>query len=174
MTQPKIKAKAVHHTPRGSHRAVKAAPVALDSKQDGTTHVNVFSRGKTELGIFLSNFSKTPFKHPTYGSFASMEGFWYYLSSGCKFEELRKLVGIDAKKFGKGLERVEVVDFEEKIKAAIEYKIEQYPLFKLKLAMNKLPLKHYFVFKGDVVVDQPQYAWQVKHIERLAAKWRLE
>jgi hypothetical protein len=44
--------------------------------------------------------------------------------------------------------------------------------------LNKLPLRHYFVFKGknagdpDRVVDQPQFIWQIKHIEALAEKWR--
>jgi hypothetical protein len=47
-------------------------------EEDGVTHINIYSKGKTELGRWLTNFSYSPFNHPEYGKFLSMEGFWYW------------------------------------------------------------------------------------------------
>lgn len=47
-------------------------------KDDGIDHINVYSRGKTELGRILSNFSKTEIRK-TYGTFSSVEGLYHYL-----------------------------------------------------------------------------------------------
>lgn len=154
-------------------RRYAKAKIVLDPAQDGVTHINVFSRGKTELGVFLSNFHRAPFKHPQYGLFESMEGFWHWVSTGKQHDAFRKLYGMAAKTMAKQFTRVENPDFHEEIKKAIEYKIEAYPLFKLKLKMNKLPLRHYFVF-NDKVVDQPQFMWQIQHITELANKWRSQ
>jgi hypothetical protein len=52
----------------------------IKPSEDGVTHINVYSRGNTELGRLLSNFAHTPFSHPEFGEFASVEGFWYWLS----------------------------------------------------------------------------------------------
>lgn len=150
------------------------ARVKLDPEKDGITHINVYSRGRTQLGVFLSNFPYTPFEHPTYGHFASMEAFWHYISTGCRLEGIRTLTGIEAKHYAKGYPQVTIPNFHEEIKFAIECKINAYPLHKAKLLLNTLPLRHYFVFSGNVVVDQPHFIWQTKHIEALAEKWRLE
>lgn len=147
-------------------------PIKLDPNNDGVTHINIYSRSNSPLGKFLSNFEYTPFKHPVYGNFDSVEGFWYYIATGCKHDELRKLYGTSAKTYGKSLIRVEIPNFHEIIKSAIECKIEQHPIMKAKLLFNKLPLTHYFVFKGGVVVDQPRFAWQVRFIEELVTLWR--
>lgn len=50
--------------------------------EDGVTHINIYSKGKTELGRWLTNFSYSPFNHPEYGKFLSMEGFWCWVSTG--------------------------------------------------------------------------------------------
>ena len=43
-------------------------------KDDGVTHINIYSKGQTELGGLLSNFSRTPFVHPKYGELAPFFG----------------------------------------------------------------------------------------------------
>ena len=73
----------------------------LDPKEDGVSHINVWSRGTTDLGRDLSNFAHTPFVHPRYGPFQSVEGFWYWLSTGQKEIKLRHLWGYLAKEEGK-------------------------------------------------------------------------
>ena len=92
---------------------------------DGVDHINVYSRGKTQLGRMLSNFYPLPFNHPVYGVFNTVEGFYYYVSTGFKYEVLRTLSGFEAKKFGKSLERTKLEDFENIIRKAIRLKIYQ-------------------------------------------------
>lgn len=47
-------------------------------EEDGIDHINIYSRGKTELGRMLSNFSECEI-HKQYGSFKSIEGLYHYL-----------------------------------------------------------------------------------------------
>jgi hypothetical protein len=52
----------------------------IKPSEDGVTHINVYSRGNTELGRLLSNFAHTPFSHPEFGEFASVE-------CGCRVDQ---------------------------------------------------------------------------------------
>jgi hypothetical protein len=63
----------------------------INPHKDGIDHINIYSRGKTEVGRQLSNFAHTPFTHKDYGYFNSVEGLWYYLITGCKHENLSKM-----------------------------------------------------------------------------------
>ncbi len=160
-------------------KSVDAPPsteIALNPAEDGTTHVNVYSRGKTELGQMLSNFAHVRFHHPTLGYFSSVEAFWYYVSTGCKHEYLRRLFGNFAKTSGKKLPMVPMdeAEFRKLICEAITCKIEQTPELLDSLLTNTLPLKHYYVFgagQNAVVVPQPKHDWQIEHINRLVQKW---
>jgi len=112
---------------------------------DGVSHINIYSHGKTELGRALSHFSHYGFNHPHYGHFASLEAFWYYVRSGCKHEELKDLVGLTAKRVGRTFARVERSDFLRLIHDAAKMKIEQNPrLLKLTIKSH-LPFEHYYV-----------------------------
>lgn len=125
-------------------------------EDDGITHINVWSKAKTELGRLLSNFANTPFDHPKYGYFASVEAFWYWLSAGKQNNQIRSLYGYQAKKVGRLL-RDEIKEkgqwenlpnFEAEIKKAILCKIEQNPKLAEALKNSILPLTHYYVW-GD-------------------------
>ncbi len=147
----------------------------INPNKDGVDHINIYSNDKTELGRFLSNFTYSPFVHPQFGSFNSIEGFWWWLSTGKKYDEFRILHGLKARNRGRELPRVPYEQFEETIKRAIQLKIETKPDIRLKLALNKLPFKHYYVFNdsGKVVVRPvPNVYWQVKFIEDLAVGYR--
>ena len=54
----------------------------INPDNDGIDHINTYSKGKTELGKLLTNFAHTPFVHPKYGEFQSVEGFWYFKKTG--------------------------------------------------------------------------------------------
>ena len=73
----------------------------INPLEDGVTHINVYSRGNTELGQLCSNLALTPFFYPQYGQFNSVEGFWYWLSLGKKFDEFKTLYGFKCKELGK-------------------------------------------------------------------------
>lgn len=124
----------------------------IDCKLDGIAHLNVYSKGLTELGRFLSNFADAPFVHPEDGSFRSIEGYWYWLSS--KDDHLRKLSGFAAKAYGRSIRASDWRSddlFKRKIIAAIKAKLETYPDMFALLKSCKLPLKHYYVFNGKIV-----------------------
>ena len=140
----------------------------IKPSEDGVTHINVYSRGRTELGRLLSNFAHTPFIHPEFGEFASVEAFWYWLSLGKVHDELRPLYGFKCKQKGKelkanGAKETHVDDFEIQIKKALLLKVEQnHHLAKL-LKESSLPLMHYYVY-GNNLTDSSKY--KIIHIDK--------
>jgi hypothetical protein len=123
-------------------------------RDDGVTHVNVYSRGATLLGKLLSNFASVRFTVPEHGTFDSIEGYWYWL--GCKDDRLRSLSGYAAKKVGRELRSSDwpsSPDFKSRILTALQAKYDASPTLRRLLSLNRLPFEHYYVF-GDHVVDE--------------------
>lgn len=131
--------------------------------KDGIDHINIYSKGKTELGRYLSNFTYSPFEHPIYGNFKSIEGFWYYNLTGD--EKLRELYGYEAKKHGQnqckyvingewGVDRTQV-------KLAIIAKLTQSnPEMLEEFIYSDLPFKHYYNFGGKII-EPKEAQWLV-------------
>lgn len=148
----------------------------MNPKDDGVTHINIYSRGKTNLGRMLSNFAPIGFTHPIHGRFESVEGFWYWLSLGMKpnHDIFRRLVGHEAKRVGK--EQIEVfgrVDnpsFNEEILEAIRCKLRQNKDLLKMLTESTLPFEHYYWY-GDEnspkVYNMTKYQWIVDEITRI-------
>lgn len=163
---------AYHHF-KNQHNHQK---IDYDPSEDGITHINVYSKGKTELGRLLSNFGHTPFKHPDYGYFSSVEAFWYWLSLGKQHDNLRSLYGYQAKKEGgtlrealekQGNKKPEIKGFKAEIKKAILCKIEQNDRLSSLLKNSTLPLTHYYVWgdEKDYRITYPEaYAWIHEYI----------
>lgn len=135
---------------------------AIIPSNDGITHINVYSKGKTELGRFLTNFAYCPIVTED-GPFNSIEGYWGWLglSENCPVREsMRTLYGWQAKKVkddaykngdpGRFDDR-----FKEKIDTAILLKMQTNKAKQL-LKKNKdlldLPLLHYYTY-GDNVIN---------------------
>lgn len=144
----------------------------INPAEDGVTHINVYSKGATELGRLLSNFAQTPFEHPIFGHFESMEGYWYYIRTGFQFGELKYMHGHAAKVHGKQEEVVPFPHFEAAILDGIRCKLRQNRGILKLLEDSTLPLTHYYWY-GTVdnpkVIDQPQHQWQIDEIERIRA-----
>ena len=137
---------------------------------DGINHINIYSKGKTELGRLLTNFAHTPFTYHPYGEFASVESFWYWAKSGMQHEDLRLLHGFKAKQQGKLKQRVECNGFNDLILEAIRCKLRQNRALRDILTNSNLPLEHYYAYgnKGDYkVIHLQQYQWIVDEIERI-------
>ena len=134
---------------------------------DGKNHINIYSKGRTELGRLLSNFAHTPFTVDG-SEFASLEGYWYWLSTGRQFSKLKSLHGFAAKQHGQTLPKVEIsaVDFNKAVKSAIKEKYNQTPQIQELLRGTNLLLTHYYS-DGINVVRLPQYDWQVEAWEKL-------
>lgn len=125
-------------------------------KDDGLTHINIYSKGKTAVGRWGSNFQYAPFVHPKYGRFDSIEGLWYWLSVSPdhpRREELRHLSGPEAKSVGRDLRGKDWVGtdgFEEDIKLGLRAKFASYSEELAAFRQTTLPLAHYYVMYGKV------------------------
>lgn len=131
---------------------------------DGVDHINVYSKGKTELGRKLSNFAYTPFTHPKLGSFKCVEGFWYYLITGD--ERLRKTSGWESKYLGRTLKNLREHPNEEELLEAYKAKLKYNPDIKNLLNKNTLPFAHYHVY-GDKIVEAKEWLWTALLWEKL-------
>lgn len=139
----------------------------INPENDGIDHINVYSKGRTELGRWLSNFAWMEFEHPEDGIFQSIEGYWYWLST--KDDKLRRLYGFKAKQYGRsigGKDWLDDEEFKRKIKLALEAKIDHHPRLEQEFVYNKLPLKHYYVY-GDKVVEPKEGKWIIEYLEEL-------
>jgi len=140
---------------------------------DGVNHINVYSRGRTELGRLLSNLAHTPFEHDRYGKFASVEGFWYWLKSGQCHEDLRELYGYQAKKAGMRYPKVHVEDFNKEILLAIDMKLQQHPDLLKMLRESRLQLEHYYYYgqpDNCKIIRLPQYDWMMEYLSTYQSK----
>lgn len=157
-----------------------------DPSKDGIDHINIYSKAKTSLGLFLSNFTKCDLETED-GEFASIEGYWYWLSSpdeyppGQKYvarEELRNLSGWYAKKFGRLVRGAPDFDadkdsaFQEKIKKALQYKIDNSSL-KKQFAISTLPFQHYYVYDGKIL-EPDSGKWQITFFEEYRKQLKEE
>jgi hypothetical protein len=145
--------------------------ILVDPKQDGITHINVYSKGATPLGKFLSNFAPIPVVTEEDGEFLSVEGYWYWLLCDPKpsRDQLRKLYGFQAKNVGRMLSTNKNwptdgnVEFQNKILYAIKYKILN-SAFLEEFKNSTLPFAHYYVFAGKVV-DTDRGKWMLEFLE---------
>lgn len=148
----------------------------LTTENDGKEFINVYSRGVTELGKFLTNFSHHEIMTED-GRFQSVEGYWGWLGSGSDQKEYyRNLFGIDAKKAMKSESnktRINVDDFQRKIKKAIAYKIATNPRMALEFKNSKLPFVHFYDYKGRVVLVT-DCGWIMEFLENLRKFLQME
>lgn len=142
-------------------------------EQDGITHINVYSRGATEIGRMLSNFYYSPFIYQPYGKFNSVEGFWYWWFTGQQHEQFRVLSGWGAKQEGKKyrddrIDKSGGISDEDKrvVLEAIRCKLRQNKIIQVKLKQSCLPFSHYYAY-GDKVVRLPEYDWMLDEFERI-------
>ena len=160
----------------------------MNFENDGIDHINIYSKGKTEIGRRLSNFAFAPFTLPEEGRFASIECYWYWLllqsldkslySVAVKRaeEELRPLSGFGAKKLGRELLPKGFLyapelqlEFRNKIKNAFCAKLNYHPEIKELLRESILPFAHYYVFNGKVI-NSSSHNWQVVFWEKMRTK----
>lgn len=148
--------------------------IEIDPADDGTSHINVWSKGKTELGRLLTNFAYTSFRHPEHGTFASVEAYWYWLKTGMQHNSLRRLYDFSAKSSGRKFPVVAMdpEEFHRQIKVALRCKAEQNSHVGQQLRDSELPLVHYFLYNGTVVVSNDIHDWQMEYWEELRAEFK--
>lgn len=157
----------------------------ISPETDGVNHINIYTKGRTSLGKFLSNLAKIPVKVDGI-TFPSIENYYQYLKISMAISNkglqekpnllafFKKINPFEAKQkvkiinkqglksynvTGKDIQDVVTSDaFRDKILNSIVNKIKANPVFLEEFKKNKLPLKHYFVLKGKVV-EQSNTAW---------------
>lgn len=152
----------------------------LDPEKDGITHINVYSKGNTPLGKFLSNFTPIPIVTKEDGEFMSVEGYWYWLlcEPTSSRDQLRKLYGFQAKSLGRALSINknwpidENEEFKNKILYAIRYKIMN-STFLDEFKNSALPFEHYYVFSGKVL-ETNRGRWMLEFLESFRASLKDE
>lgn len=133
-----------------------------DPVEDGVTHINVYTKGKTKIGRDCSNLQECNIEHPYLGRFRTLEGLWYYTKTGCQHEIFRVLNGHDARKRGKPMPRVDYPLFNKMFKLGIVVKLENNPeLQKELVASGDIELTHYYVYQ-DKILTQPHHEWQIE------------
>jgi hypothetical protein len=128
-------------------------------ERDGVDHLNVYSKGKEELGRWMSNFAREPIETKD-GQFVSIEGYWYWL--GCRDDRLRNLSGFAAKQLGRELQQtfqMTIPEFQAAVEGAIRAKAKKRPDMVTKLKACVLPLAHYYVFGNPPVVKDAGHKW---------------
>lgn len=154
-----------------------------EPKNDGVTHINVYSKAHTELGRLLTNFAHTPFNHTKLGHFESVEGLWYWCRTqgvddgGPVDQKLRSLYGFKAKQYGRqlideGFEWVSDIDFiKDDVLEGIRCKLRQNWYITEMLYQSTLPLAHYYYYgepdNNPKVIYLPEYEWQIAELERI-------
>jgi hypothetical protein len=137
--------------------------VDMNIHADGIDHINVYSKGRTELGRFLTNFAYCPIVTED-GPFNSIEGYWGWLGlseNNPVREQLRTLYGWQAKKlkddqYKNGDPGRFDENFEAKIAKAVLLKMhtdKAKNILRQNQALLDLPLEHYYCFGPD---DNPK------------------
>lgn len=140
--------------------------LGFKATNDGVDHINIYSRGKTELGRLLTHFAHMPFTHPYFGPFASMEGLWYFIRNGGNDESLRYLSGIRAKNLGRQSNPKWYPEFRQDILAANYQKIIQHDELRELIVASELPFDHYYLFGPNQIPVTPRDSkWLVDGFE---------
>ncbi|QZI90509.1 hypothetical protein MYOV003v1_p0185 [Vibrio phage 207E48.1] len=157
----------------------------MDPKLDGVTHINIYSRGGTELGQLMSNFTRSPFTLKEHGRFDSIEGLWYWLAlynhdlppnhdHNLMVDTLRAVSGTVAKNRGRELKLKLIAyapdempedAFQDVINEAIGERICNDDRLVALLNDSTLPFTHYYVFNG-VSKDANNHPWLLECWER--------
>jgi hypothetical protein len=137
----------------------------FDPNKDGVDHINVYSKGKTQLGRFLSNFADTPFSIEGKGDFLSVEGFWYWTITGN--DKFKSLPGWKCKEIGKKTKNIRSHPTEKELYEAYNAKLDSHPHIRAMLLENDLPLAHYYVYNGKVI-EATEWIWTAKLWEKIA------
>lgn len=156
----------------------------LREENDGKLFINVYSQARTQLGRDLSNFAHTPFTHPKYGKFSSVEGAYYYFYTGRRHEKLRTLSGVMAKSEGLSLipigwhnQNIEILnEFKDFIRECLQCKLREHKDILWALISTDLPLEHFYV-KGINIINKTKHKWILEEIDRIrivTKKWYID
>lgn len=135
---------------------------------DGVGHINMWYKGKTDLGKALSLDIDLPFTHPVFGRFTCLKGFWHYVVSKSHDDAYRDLTGGDLRKYANKDESRKVLNFRAAILQACWIRIKSYSVIADSLKASTLPLDSYYRFNGvdsGVPIRDKTTEWFVEGME---------
>jgi hypothetical protein len=143
----------------------------FDPKEEGITHINIYSKAQSPLGRYMSNFDRC---HITIsiGDFASIEGLIFYL--GSFNEKLRDVSGANAKALGNIVDRnIRLPEdvFRRFVVEAMEHKVDANGHLRHLLETCDLPFTHYYVY-GNKKVEVQGWDWQVQEWDKIRKRLR--
>ncbi|MBB5409286.1 hypothetical protein HDG34_003227 [Paraburkholderia sp. HC6.4b] len=140
----------------------------MKPEDDGITHINISTSGQTALGRKLAHYSVTPFIHPVYGPFRSMEGFWYYIKCERPDDEFRNLCGSRAKAHAKTKRMVWREHFSQIINEANFYRIVQNDDIREAMIASTLPFGYYYLHgPQQLQIHSPISGWLCDGLEEI-------
>ena len=122
--------------------------------------INIYSKSESELGRLLSNFAHTPFVSPKGDVFQSVEGWWYWYTTGKVHHALKSLYGYKAKELGRTYVKVKQVT-PDVLKQVYLLKLKYNPKLKDMLLAYSGEFDHYYVY-GDKKVVPQSTVWTAK------------
>lgn len=160
--------------------------------EDGITHINVYTKGKTELGKMLSNMYKSPTRINFENEnliFNTIEGFWYFLivyyGSGLKDYRFLEFNGFKSKEEGRikikelNINSSEIKEeeyFKEEIIKALKEKVKQNKKILTEISYSNLIFKHYYFYgkeENAKVIEKNEYNWIIDVFEEIRKKMKV-
>lgn len=136
--------------------------------EEGVDHINISFNSTSELGRFLSTRSRTPFTHPVYGEFQSVEGLWQYLtreSDQETTETIRNFYGNRNTRHMSKLVKRNVDNFKDIIFEVMVNKIYTNTDIAKMLVENELPLLMYYIDVKGSKITVPFSGWFIRQID---------
>ena len=130
---------------------------------ENVDHIRINSKSTTSLGVMLEARYVSAFYHPKYGMFATLSGFWNFISFEQPEEAFRVVTGKDiheqvARCRANGNKQVKFADnadFRRLIKEAVIYKILGNSKIFEQLSESVLPFRlYYYKNQQDEFVDK--------------------
>lgn len=133
--------------------------------------INIYSKSDSELGRLLSNFARTPFEKNGH-RFESVEGWWYWYTTGKQYEHLKSLYGWKAKEEGRKYPRVNEVT-PEVLANVYRVKLECNPKVLSMLLGYGGEFDHYYIMQGRKV-PADKWLWTAKLWEQIRDEIKLQ
>lgn len=155
----------------------------LSAEQDGINHINIYSKGKTNLGKRLTNMHHFTFRYDNI-EFISVEQAWHFYKF-CGYPEIANKVlqfknSFECLKFARdnkqedSAEHVQTPIFQQLMKDVIRTRIECDIELQNMLRNSWLPFEHYYVY-GDKIQDQRnKYEWLLDIFEEYRTELHFE
>lgn len=142
----------------------------INPKLDGVEHINIWAKGATWLGKFLSHRTLCELNLPE-GRFLCVSAYWYHLT--CKEDSrLSHVNGWETELLAAQLtalpkkQQLPAAELQAKIKKALDAKIKWSDYWQEEFTESELPFLHYYLdAEGNVVDESRKYRWLLNHLE---------